>query len=55
MYEATFNGKQVALKIFLETDAMRDRSLEGIEANSSKIVEKMEKVRAFTYISIYHI
>lgn len=35
----------MALKIFLEAESMKEGSLEGIKANSGKIVEKMEKVR----------
>lgn len=44
MYQGLYKGEPVALKIFLEAESMKKGSFEGIQADSSKIVDKMEKV-----------
>lgn len=45
VYEGTFQGKLVALKIFLDARSMKENSCEGLTAASADIVDKMEKVR----------
>lgn len=43
VYQGSYKGKDVALKIFLEQETIRENSLEGMAAASKDIVEKMEK------------
>jgi hypothetical protein len=43
VYEGNYKGKDVAFKIFLEQETIRENSLEGMTAASKGIVEKMEK------------
>ena len=44
MYEGKYRREPVAIKIFLESESLREPSLDGIAAASNKIIQSMEKV-----------